>query len=153
MLKYQMTHTFSLTNSLLYLTILVVYFEWTFTENLLFCSVTKSRTIFSCLYWFRSDTLHCSILHISNSLQESRHPSQKREGERESERERETERDEFFLQNSIALLIRFATGKRLRQERCIFFISVSFLPYFIWLSPPCVRVTFLSTEMLWAGLV
>ncbi len=135
MLKCQMTHTFSLTNSLLYLTIPVVYFEWTFTENLLFCSVTKSRTIFSCLYWFRSDTLHCSILHISNSLQESRHTSQKkrrreRERERESkrerarERERETERDEKLLQNSIALLIRFATGKRLRQERCIFFFCL-----------------------------
>lgn len=79
-----------------------------------FFLVTEASAIFSCLYWFRSVTLHCAILHISNTLHESRHS---RPPLHSAIKSRKKEREKWRMdtkQHAVALLIRFAIAKRLR---------------------------------------
>ncbi len=145
MLKYQMKHTFSLTNSLLYLTIPVVYFEWTFIEKSIFCSVTEAGLYLA--VFIDSGLTHYTVLFsISQIHCESPDTPHKKEKEREREKWK-------IVTKQHSLIDSICNWKEIAVREMYFFISVSFPPYFIWLSPPCVRVTFLSTEMLWAVLV
>lgn len=90
-----------------------VYFDWTSIENTFF-PVTEGRSIFSCLYWFRSVTLHCAILHISNTLHKSRHSCPAFRSAIKSRRKKREKWGMDTKQHAVALLIRFAIAKRLR---------------------------------------